>query len=318
MDYVEDEEGRYYEFVPWHSKQKHEFLRHYLNIWSEMVGNHSKSVPSLDIIDLYASWGQCQCEDKDDKWPGTAVLAAECLNDYARSGLLFLNTYNDDPELMELQRQNLVDILGPYDIKSQITTLPIEEAVDVALDKTNLNFPTLWLLDPYGPLQLPWIVVEKICSAKRSFKDRYGNVRTRRPEVMINLMTSSLQREIHNQNVICNSFGITEDEWKDLEQKSGGGKTTGVIVDAYAERLSQFYEKPPIKFLVQGKHGNIVYSILLFTDSDAGHYVTKVHKMPEFNKWLKVEWKRTAKEIVAKKKAENKLSKDQSSLSRFF
>lgn len=313
MDYVGDDKGLYYEVVPWHSKQKHEFLRNYLSIWSEMVGNHSKSVPSLDIIDLYASWGQCSCDEKDEKWLGTAALAAECLDYYSRPGMLFLNTYNPDSNLLDLQRQNLETILGSYNVKTRITTLPIEEAVDVALDEVNLNFPTLWLLDPYGPKQLPWNVVEKICSAERTFKDRFGNLRTRRPEVLINLMTSSLQREIHNKNVICNSLGITEEQWKDLEQRSGGGKTTSVIVDAYAERLSQFYEKPPIKFLVKGKHKNIVYTLLLFTDSNAGHYVTKVHKMPEFNQWLKVEWAQSAKEIVAKKN----LSADQSFLDSF-
>lgn len=313
MDYVQDDSGLYYEVVPWHSKQKHEFLRHYLSIWSEMVGNHSKSVPSLDIIDLYASWGQCSCEEIDDKWPGTAALAAECLNNYARPGLLFLNTYNPNPDELYLQHQNLLAILKSYNIKFKITTLPIEEAVDIALDVANLQYPTLWLLDPYGPKQLPWSVVEKICSAKRSYIDRYGNNHTRRPEVMINLMTSSLQREIHNKNVICNSLGITEKQWKDLEQRSGSGKTTSVIVDAYAERLSQFYEKPPIKILVKGKHKNIVYAILLFTDSDAGHYVTKVHKMPEFDEWFNVEWSKSAKEIVAKKN----LPKGQSFLDSF-
>ncbi|MDK2833274.1 MAG: hypothetical protein PWP63_361 [Methanolobus sp.] len=313
MNYVKGNNGLYYEVVPWHSKQKHEFLRHYLNVWSEMVGNHSKSVPSLDIIDLYASWGQCSCIEIGEEWPGTAALAAECLNRYARPGLLFLNTYNANIEELKLQEQNLFTILASFNIKSKIVTLPIEEAVDVALNEANLQYPTLWLLDPYGPKQLPWSVVEKICSSKRQYKDKYGNLHTRRPEIMINLMTSSLQREIHNQNVVCGSLGISEEQWKTLEQKSCSGNTTSVIVDAYAERLSQFYEKPPIRFLVKGKHGNIVYSILLFTDSDAGHYVTKVHKMPEFDKWLKVEWSKSAEEIVAKKN----LPKSQSFLDRF-
>ncbi|KXS46504.1 MAG: hypothetical protein AWU58_489 [Methanohalophilus sp. T328-1] len=303
MEYIKDDEGKHYEIVPWHSKQKHEFLRRYLSIWTEMVGNHSKSVPTLDIIDLYASWGQCSCKENGEKWPGTAKLAAECLTKYERPRLLFLNTYNPNPDHLKLQEENLVDILQDYTIEKKITTLPIEDAVDVALEEANLNFPTLWLLDPYGPKQLPWEVVEKICSAKRTYKNKSGESCDRKPEVLINLMTSSLQREIHNKNLICNSLGITEAEWKDLELRANkSGNAREVLVDAYIERLSQFYEKAPIKFLVTGNHKNVVYTLLLFTDSNAGHYVTKKYKLPDFYKWLEVEWSRSAKEIVAKKK----------------
>ena len=296
-------QGHFCELVEWHSIQKHVFLKYYFDIWKNQVGKKASSIPSLDIIDLYASWGWCHCERNDKSWQGTALLAAECLEKYDKGRLLFLNTYNEDENILVMQHDHLVESLKKYNIVSKITTLPIEEAVDEALKVANLNYPTIWLLDPHGPKQLPWSVVEKICSAKKTYNDKFGNQKSRRPEVLISLMTSSLQREIHNTDLICNSLGISESKWEYLEKQSiNGNNTREVLVNAYIDCMSQFYEKQPIVFKVKGTSGNIVYTLLLFTDSPAGNYVTKLQKVPEMEKWLEIEWKNDAKAIEAKKK----------------
>jgi len=295
--------GHVCELVEWHSIQKHEFLKHYLNIWKNQVGkNKPKFTPSLDIIDLYASWGWCYCEKNDKSWPGTALLAAECLDKYENGRLLFLNTYHENDETLKLQKQNLIQSLKKYNVKNMITTLPIEEAVNEALKVANMNFPTLWLLDPHGPKQLPWTVVEKICSVEKIYTDKNGYERSRRPEVLISLMTSSLQREIHNKVLICNSLGINEIKWQELENRAEKNNTREVLVGAYIDCMSKFYEKAPIIFKVRGTPGNIVYTLLLFTDSPAGNYVTKLQKIPEMEKWLEIDWSKDAKEIEAKRK----------------
>lgn len=294
--------GHICELVKWHSIQKHEFLKNYLSIWKNQVGNKASFIPSLDIIDLYASWGWCHCEENDKTWPGTALLAAECLEEYEKGRLLFLNTYHGDNNILKLQKQNLIESLKSCNVQNIISTLPIEEAVDKALEVVNLKYPTLWLLDPYGPKQLPWTVVEKICSVEKKYIDKKNRERSRRPEVLISLMTSSLQREINNESLICKSLGINKTKWQELESLAKHGNTREVLVGAYIDCMSKFYEKAPIVFKVRGTSGIIVYTLLLFTDSPAGNYVTKLQKIPEMEKWLEIEWNGNAKEIEAKRK----------------
>ena len=58
MGQIIDQKGRVCEQTKWHSRQKHAFLEAYLDIWSNQVGKDKKSkLPTLDIFDLYASFG---------------------------------------------------------------------------------------------------------------------------------------------------------------------------------------------------------------------------------------------------------------------
>jgi hypothetical protein len=79
MAFVIDPEGHVCEPTKWHSRQKHAFLEAYLDIWSEQVGKSGRPMPTLDILDLFASFGWCHFSDKKETWMGSALLAAECL-----------------------------------------------------------------------------------------------------------------------------------------------------------------------------------------------------------------------------------------------
>ena len=94
MGQIVDPEGNLCEQTKWHSRQKHAFLEAYLDIWSEQVGKDRKSKPpTLDIFDLYASFGLCHCPDEKKTWKGSALLAAECLKKYQSWKLLFLHDF---------------------------------------------------------------------------------------------------------------------------------------------------------------------------------------------------------------------------------
>lgn len=97
------------ENVKWHTRQKHAFLEEYLKIWSEQVGRNTKvNLPTLDIFDLFASYGFCYCHEQKEGWKGSALLAADCLKKYEKGKTLFLNTYNPDEEELKIQREALV------------------------------------------------------------------------------------------------------------------------------------------------------------------------------------------------------------------
>lgn len=307
--------GESCESVKWHSRQKHVFLEEYLNIWSDQVGLKKGSRPTLDIFDLYASCGLCYCKDQKETWDGSALIAARCLKNYSQGRLLFLNTYHPSDKKMQDQifalRENLDNIKLPSRINTKIQTLPIGEAIGKAIPLLNPDYPSFWILDPYRPDELPWDLVEKVCR----LEGHYKNGKVRRPELFINLMTGTLQRYTGLSKMKVDRVGITlgmnEDEWRDklselLEQ---GYNTREALIQIYADKLMKFYTKPPIILDVPSVHGNIVYTVFLCTDSDAGHYVMKLHKLPEYQKWQKIEWENIAEQISKKNQNTRKATK---------
>ncbi len=319
MGQIIDPEGRVCEQTKWHSRQKHAFLEAFLNIWSEQVGKDRKSKPpTLDIFDLYASFGWCHCPEEKKSWMGSALLAAECLRKYQSGRLLFLNTYGQDQEETTAQKKaletSLLNLQLPKRINYLIETLPIDKAVDVAIKNVDPNFPNLWILDPYKPQDLPWSIVEKICKLEGSYKKGKYNV-IRKPELFINLMTSTLQRDTRNENLkedwVGLSLGMKKEEWKSKLENllESGYNTREALIFMYAEKIANFYKKPPIILEVPSTDGNIVYTVFLCTDHNAGYYVMKLHKLPEYQKWHEIEWKGSAETISKKKKEQRKAEK---------
>ena len=168
-----------YEMVKYHSRQKHKFIECYLKIWTDNVGNKTNSrVPSLDIIDLYAASGWTECEEAkrynvgEDKWEGSAMLAARCLNNYPFPRSLLLNSYHPDPEKQEAQLATLKESVGSFRKlrgKVEYASLPIEDAIQWVLPKIDPHYPSIWILDPYTPDQLPWHVIETIGNHRGTF-----------------------------------------------------------------------------------------------------------------------------------------------------
>jgi len=187
----------------------------------------------------------------------------------------------------------------------------------------NRNFPSLWILDPYHPDQLPWKIIERIGSTVgKSYVDKITRKTvSKKPELIINLMTSIIQRNINRKpELLSKAIGICEEEWRPLydkfEQKwinSGVEQCTrNVILDIYAQRLSELYKKPPIVAEVNAAKGGVVYTMLLVTDSDAGYHMM-IKKMAEWRDYKIYKWKPEAEVSTYKKR-----NPDQSDLNNWF
>jgi len=325
--FYRDDEGYLHDIVKWHTRQKHKFIEEYLRVWTNYVKKHQ---PTLDIFDLYASTGLCYCADSEESggseptWEGTAGLAARYLSSYPKGRHLFLNTYNEDRKKCSKQAENLAKIATkcgrtpPY---TSITTLPIEEAFEAAIDYGErngiFNYPNIWILDPYRSTDLPWSIVERIGNLKRSYPSN-GAMKVRKPEMIINLMTNDLQRNIDiNPRILDVALGMSESEWRPKIDSylSNGHDTRRAIINVYAERLSVLYEKPPVVTEIKITNDTaIVYCLLLCTDSPAGYYVYNLKGLPEFNNWRISTWKPDAEKITIEKK----LPKAQKKLDKFF
>jgi three-Cys-motif partner protein len=281
-----------------------------LDIWSEKV---KKTPPTLDIFDLYASTGKCYCEDAkkfglpEVTWDGSALLSAKCLKKYTNGKNLFLNTYADSPENCELQKDNLERLLSEmgFDNKYLISTEPIESAVETAISFIrDIRFPTLWILDPHAISELPWSVVERIAKLKGEY-DYNGEHRVRKPELIISLMTEDFQRWYKkNPRLISVALGEEEGSWKPMiEELIGEGyNTREAFLLYYMQKLSELYDKDPILIEINITNETaIVYCMFLLTESDAGHYLSKLELIPEFENWVASVWRDGAKTIIREK-----------------
>ena len=306
-DFYRDEDGLLYDCVKWHTRKKHAFIESFLNIWVENV---KKNLPTLDIFDLFASSGLCYCEESaryglsEPTWNGSAILAAECLEKYSKGRTLFLNTYHEKPEVCDAQRANLQQLLKKYTrIKPIITSKEIEPAIDEAEKYLSPTYPSFWILDPYSASNLPWEYVERIGRLRGEYSVK-GNIRVRKPEMIITLMTYGLQMNIDiHPHVVSRALGMDEAEWRPkydiLMEKYHN--TRKALIDLYAERLSNLYEKPPIIIEINTTEETaVVYCLFLCTDSNAGHYLMKLKGLKDYTTW-EYSWKADAKRISVEK-----------------
>jgi three-Cys-motif partner protein len=308
MEYFyQDAEGFLYDRVKWHTRKKHAFIESYLKIWVENVKKHQ---PTLDIFDLFASSGLCYCEESarydlsEPTWNGSAILSAECLEKYPKGRTLFLNTYHESANICSAQRANLERLLKKYSrIRPVIISKEIGPAIEEAEDNLSLTYPSFWILDPYSTSDLPWEYVERIGMLRGRYTVK-GQERIRKPEMIITLMTMGLQMNIDiNPHVVSQALGMDETEWRPkynvLMEKYRN--TRKALIDLYAERLSNLYEKPPIVIEINTtEEAAVVYCLFLCTDSNAGHYLMKLRGLKDYTTW-EYGWKADAKRISVEK-----------------
>ncbi|MGA2913147.1 MAG: three-Cys-motif partner protein TcmP [Methanoregula sp.] len=309
------------EEVDYHSRLKHEFIRIYLDFFrinvAETARENGRSPPPLQIYDLYAAKGWCHCEElerldqKNSIWKGSALIAADCIGEYPTSTRLFLNTFNPDSRKCGEQRAaletNLLEFYGKYPtLKSKTTIIskPVEDAIDEGQYCLNRNYPNVWILDPYDAL--PWTVIQKITDLRGSYRDKKGNRVERKPELIINLMSSILTRfsETNPENTTI-ALGMPEEEWMPLfhQYKYELGNAREAILKIYFERLKALYGKEPVFTLVRDVTNRaIVYAMMLCSSNKTGYYLMHVKGLPTLAQFKVEVWQSYAKKIVRRRK----------------
>ena len=300
------------EVVKWHTRQKHEFIRQYLAVWTERVAKHGRGAPELSIVDLFAAYGWCRANPETepgaprDPWPGSAILSVRALNSYPRPGRLVINSYDRlvvgrSRAQAEAVRHAVDAERGPeprYEVT--YTSADVEEAARHASEVVNLAYPTIWMLDPYYPESLPWTVVEMIAQLRREYKSSKGS-ETRRPELIVTLMTEGLQRNVDlSPRSVDLALGMETSQWRHRleELKAEGANIRQALTYIYAENLRMIYGQWPTVLEVDASPGNIVYALVLCSSHNAGTFVPKILVKPEFQQWRLSTWKPTARLIT--------------------
>lgn len=302
--------------VKWHTRQKHEFLRQYLQVWTQNVGKkRGVVVPTLDIVDLFASRGWCRVDRQPDPnapilpWPGSAVLAARTLRTYSKPRRLVVNSYDPGSKASPSAQRVALE----QAIKAELTPSPgfpvtvLEEqavsAVSKAVALVDPRFPSIWILDPQTQAALPWSVVEAVANHKAVYSDRKTGANVaRRPELFVTLITEGLQRNVSlSARTISSALGMDLARWGPLieELEERGLNIREALIFLYRERLEDLYGFAPSFIQVEGSNGNIVYAVFFCSSNKAGAFMAKRVLDSSFTKWKIAEWLPKAK-LIAK------------------
>lgn len=249
----------------YHTRIKHKFLGDYLSIWLKGVGGKV----SLDYVDLFASDGVCELDAELEtplSWEGSALLAVMMSKKYANRWTCYLNEL--DPTTCSELKNNLKKY-EPW--SGEIFNEDANEVIDKILTKINPNYPSLFFIDPQNHSQLPWGTIEKIANhVGGKLKDSQN---FRRPEMIINLMTTGMQRNLDKSpENISLALGMEEDKWRQIiNQYHDEGKTYHEgFRDIYCEKLSQVYNVSPVVLSVETKKESTVFYLIAISSHGLG------------------------------------------------
>jgi three-Cys-motif partner protein len=250
------------------------------------------------------------------------MVSAQQLNEYPskRKCMLFLNSWAEDNEVRSNNLdalQQRVSSLGLQRPKREVRIVSHElmEALRIAeaVHSARKQYPNLWILDPYAASDLPWVVVERIASLIGSYKTKNGDPTSRRPELFINFMTSSLQRNIHNLPMVTQALGCSLPEWNSYLQQveSEDGTFLDALAGFYFSQLEDLYGRPPFAVKIPGKDGNPVSIVFLVVERDAAWHSIRMESIPHFEKWLQQKYQPRKEWVRSRHKIDRAMPKGQ-------
>jgi three-Cys-motif partner protein len=283
--------------VQFHSRIKHWLLENYLNICLNVQKRRKKP---FYYIDLYSGDGTCECKNPPSRWEGSPIVA---IKNSSESKFGFHCVFNDiDPQNIKELKQRL----KPYENRDNVLKVFNEDA-----NKTHSNIlklipsreHSLFFIDPTKHTQLNWSTIENISNHK--CRDYYGISFIRRPELMINLMTYTMQIDYQqNPQYIDNFMGLNS-KWREhVTQCIGNNEPIHKgFLSAYVNQLKNIYKQDPSFIEIQqtGKgikkgSGNVVYYLLFVTSHpkardiicDYFRYVNKYKKIGWAKEYFKL------------------------------
>lgn len=285
----------------YHTRIKHKFLGDYLSIWLRGVGGKV----SLDYVDLFASDGICELDAELETpliWEGSALLAVKMSKEYKNRWTCYLNELESD--IYDRLVENLKKY-EPWD--GEVFNEDANEVIDKILKKINPDYPSLFFIDPQKHSQLPWSTIRKIAS--------HVGYKNRRPEMIINLMTTGMQRNLDKApESISLALGMKEADWRQIiKQEHNKGKTFHeTFRDLYCEKLFQIYGVNPAFLSVENKNDSTVFYLIAVSSHDLGNKILgSLKKCVE--EYKKEKWSKELSDIeiqidIAKMKKEGQRS----------
>jgi len=250
--------------VQFHSRIKHWLLDNYLKICVDVQKGRKRP---FYYVDLYSGDGKCECNNPKVTWEGSPLVA---VRRGKSSPHPFYCIFNDNnPKRISDLKRNLNDYI--IYVKDMFDK-DANEIYRKVLEIIPTTEHSLFFLDPFKHTELYWSTVESI-SKHIADDDYYGSKFVRRPELLINLMTLSMQRDYkQHPEHIDRFYGNTN--WKSIVDdyiKNGHSAHTGFLI-AYVKQLYGIYKQNPFfievkqvgRGLKKGK-SNVIYYLVFVT-----------------------------------------------------
>ena len=279
--------------VNFYAKGKHWCLRGYLSIVRNVLKGKGRS---FTYIDLFSGDGICTVKKPiHDSWDGPPITALKCAKNAAFD---FKCIFNDlDPDKIK----NLNDRIAPY--KDFVRGVYNEEADSVyrkILTQLNREDMNLFYIDPNKHSDISWATIKDICEFESTAYYK-GKSFIRRPELLINLMTHSMQRGgvPYDPDSIDKCLGTSS--WREqIESKSSRTPMHKIFLDTFLNQLQPYYDKGKNVFVMevrQLENKSLLYYLIFATThplaskifSSYQEYVKQYQKSDLMNEYLSLD-----------------------------
>ncbi len=247
--------------VNFYAKGKHWCLKGYLDIVRNVLKGKKRS---FTFIDLFSGDGICTVQKPmEDSWDGSPLMALKCAKKAEFDFKCIFNDLDND------KIQTLNERIAPY--KDYVIDVYNEEADSVykkILSKLKANELNLFYIDPNKHADVSWTTIKEICEFS---SDEYYNGKKfiRRPELLINLMTHSMQRGgvPFDQESIDKCLG-TSDWRRQMDIKSPSTPMHKVFLNTFLNQLHPYYDKEKNVFVMevrQLENKSLLYYLIFAT-----------------------------------------------------
>jgi len=251
--------------VNYYSWAKHVFQCTYLQA-CEKIYRYKPGI-TFYYCDLFSGDGICKCKlptGEIETWDGSARSALHYCNNMGKNfgGVIF-----NDLKSADKLSENIQDLIK-YPNKVHLFNERADDVIDKILDIVPKNSQSFFFLDPNRHKDLSWKTIEKIGNHATigNYKEKQF---TRRPEIMINLMTMGMQRNYmrkSNQSSITKALGT--DKWiEEVKISKENGEPIHLAFErVFYKQLKDLYHDPltknqpaPYSFEVRGIKNQVVY-----------------------------------------------------------
>jgi three-Cys-motif partner protein len=238
----------------------------------------------LYYVDLYAGDGECICDEAPlREWKCPFI---ESLLDHAKNGDLDLTCFLNDLDADNFKK--LKENTAQYgSFIGALTNNDANKIYPSFLHQIPKDEWSIFFMDPYKHSDLDWTTIEGI--SKHSGYDEMSKC-DRKPELIINLMTLSMQRTIE-----CDPDSITKalgtEEWKNRIKNKNDEKIHEIFLDIFTENLGKLgYSVTPFLIKQTPPNQNVLY-YLIFASSipRANEIITRKFK-PYVDKIMNEKW----------------------------
>jgi hypothetical protein len=130
-------------------------------------------------------------------------------------------------------------------------------------------------------------VVAGIAGHERAYRDQSGEIRRRRPELFMNLLTADLEQNLSRLSIVTSVMGCSESEWSAHQHEvlAGGGSLLDAFTTHYIRQVESAYGRRPFVVPVAGKDGSPVSMIFLVVERDSVWHTLRRESIPHLENW---------------------------------